>query len=74
MYDFGRLDFPECWWGKKMWPRLVAQLTAAGEDWLREALEPQRAMAQAVHAQILALDARLAAEAARTPGEFQRPP
>ena len=66
MYDFGRLDFPECWWGKKMWPRLVAQLIAAGEDWLREALEPQRAMAQALHAQILELDARLAAEAART--------
>ena len=82
MYDFGWLDFPECWWGKKMWPRLVAQLTAAGgsprdqpplvpcaaasEDWLREALAPQRAMAQAVHAQILELDARLAAEAART--------
>ena len=66
MDDFGRLDFPECWWGKKMWPRLVAQLRAAGEDWLREALEPQRAMAQSIHAQILALDARLAAEAART--------
>ena len=32
MYDFGQLDFPECWWGKKMWPRLVAQLSAAGED------------------------------------------
>ena len=66
MYDFGRLEFPECWWGKKMWPRLVAQLTAAGEDWLREALEPQRAMAQALHAQILELDARLAVVAAQT--------
>jgi transposase len=66
MYDFGRLDFPECWWGKKMWPRLVAQLTAAGEDWLREALEPQRAMAQAVHAQILELDTRLTAVAVQT--------
>ncbi len=66
LYDFGQLDFPECWWGKKMWPRLVAQLTAAGEDWLREALEPQQAMAQAVHAQILELDARLTALAAQT--------
>ncbi len=66
LYDFGQLEFPECWWGKKMWPRLVAQLTAAGEDWLREALEPQRAMAQAVHAQILELDTRLAAVAAQT--------
>jgi transposase len=61
MLDFGRLDFPECWWGKKMWPRLSAQLTAAGEDWLRSALEPQRAMALAIHTQILELDARLAA-------------
>lgn len=66
LYDFGQLDFPECWWGKKMWPRLTAQLAAAGEEWLREALAPQRAMAQALHAQILELDARLAAEAAQT--------
>ena len=66
LYDFGQLAFPECWWGKKMWPRLAAQLTAAGEDWLREALAPQRAMAQAVHAQILELDARLTALAAHT--------
>ena len=82
MYDFGQLAFPECWWGKKRWPRLTAQLTAAGdspmdqpplvpgaaasEDWLREALEPQRALAQSIHAQILELDARLTALAAQT--------
>ena len=66
LYDFGQLDFPECWWGKKMWPRLAAQLTGAGEDWLLAALPAQRTMALAVHAQILELDARLAAEAART--------
>jgi transposase len=66
MYDFGQLDFPECWWGKKMWPRLVAQLTASGELWLREALEPQRAMALSIHAQILELDAGLATVAAQT--------
>jgi transposase len=39
--------------------------TEAGEDWLRAALEPQRAMARAIHAQILELDARLAAVAAQ---------
>ncbi len=61
---FGLLDFPRCWWGKKMWPRLVAQLRAAGEDWLREALAPKRAMDLALQAQILELDARLAAQAA----------
>ncbi len=66
LYDFGQLDFPECWWGKKMWPRLVAQLTAAGEEWLRAALEPQRAIAQALHAQILELDARITTVAAAT--------
>ncbi len=49
-----------------MWPRLVAQLTAAGEEWLRGALEPQRAIAQALHAQILELDARITAVAAAT--------
>src|SRR4051812_208683 len=63
LYDFGQLDFPECWWGKKMWPRLCAQLTAGGEEWVRAALEPQRAIAQALHAQILELDQRLAAQA-----------
>jgi len=66
LYDHGQLDFPECWWGKKKWPQLLAQLTAAGEAWLGEALAPQRAMAQAVHAQILALDTQLAAAAAVT--------
>lgn len=65
MYDFGRLDFPECWWGKKMWPRLVAQLTAAGEAWLLAALAPQRALAVALHTQILGLDAQLEALAAQ---------
>jgi transposase len=43
-----------------MWPRLLAQLSAAGEDWLMEALAPQRAMAQSLHAQVLALDGKLA--------------
>jgi transposase len=66
LYDFGQLNFPECWWGKKMWPRLVAQLQTAGEEWLRAALEPQRAIAQSLHAQILELDARIAALAATT--------
>lgn len=65
LYDFGQVDFPECWWGKKMWPRLCAQLAAAGEQWLRAALEPQRTMALAIHAQILELDQRLAALAAQ---------
>jgi transposase len=66
LYDFGQLDFPECWWGKKMWPRLAAQLAARGEEWLSKALEAQRALALAIHAQILELDQRLAALAAQT--------
>ena len=66
LYDFGQLDFPECWWGKKRWPRLAAQLTAAGEEWLRAALEAQRTRALALHAQILEFDARLAALAVQT--------
>jgi len=65
MYDFGLLGFPECWWGKKMWPRLVAQLTKDGQQWLHGALAPQRAMAQALHAQILELDHQLAELAAQ---------
>lgn len=66
LHDSGQLAFPECWWGKKMWPVLAAQLTAAGADWLRDALAPQRAMAQVVHAQILTLDATIATTAAQT--------
>lgn len=59
MYDCGVLEFPECWWGRKMWPRLVARLKAEGESWLLAALTPQRAMAVALHAQILELDSQL---------------
>ena len=66
LYDHGPRAFPECWWGKKKWPQLRAQLRAAGEAWLGEALTPQRTMAQAVHAQILVLDIQLAAQAAVT--------
>ena len=66
LYDSGQLGFPACWWGKKMWPVLTAQLTAAGADWLHGALAPQRAMAQVVHAQILVLDAEIDIAAAQT--------
>jgi transposase len=66
LYDFGQIDFPDCWWGKKMWPRLAAQLTAAGEDWLSTTLETQRTLALALHAQVLELDQKLAPLAAQT--------
>lgn len=64
LYDHGRLDFPECWWGKKMWPRLKQQLEGDGERWLLLALAPQREIAQAIHAQILELDEQLSKVAA----------
>ena len=59
LLDFGRTDFPDCWWGKKMWPRLCALLTEAREPWLLEILTPLRELAQSVHARVLALDAEL---------------
>lgn len=59
LLDYGRTDFPDCWWGKKMWPRLSAQLTTAGDPWLLATLAPLRELAQHVHARVLALDAEL---------------
>jgi transposase len=49
-----------------MWPRLAAQLTAAGETWLCETLQTQRTLALALHAQVLELDQKLAALAVQT--------
>ncbi len=59
LLDFGRTDFPDCWWGKKMWPRLCSLLTGAGERWLLDLLTPLRELAQHVHARVLALDGEL---------------
>ena len=64
LYDHGTEAVPECWWGRKTWPHLAAALEKAGEGWLREALEKQRELALALHAQVLALDAQVEAMAA----------
>ena len=66
LYDFGELDFPECWWGKKMWPRVSARLQARGQQWLLAALSPQRALALCLHQQVLELDRQLATLVAET--------
>lgn len=67
LLDFGRTDFPDCWWGKKMWPRLHALLREAGESFLLEILTPLRALAQSLHARVLALDEELEILAAEVP-------
>ena len=59
LYDLGHEAVPDCWWGRKTWPRLMARLAATGDQWLCQALEKQREIALAVHAQILALDAEI---------------
>ena len=64
LYDMGTEAVPECWWGRKTWPRLAAALEKAGEGWLRGALEKQRELALVLHAQVLALDAEVEAMAA----------
>lgn len=64
LYDQGTEAVPECWWGKKTWPRFAAALEKAGEGWVRGVLEKQREVALSLHAQILALDAEIAAMAA----------
>jgi len=61
LLDFGRLDYPDCWWGKKMWPRLVAQLQASGEEWLLAELTRQRRLTCELHQEIRTMDTRLAA-------------
>lgn len=62
LFDFGIVDAPECWWGKKMWHRLVWLLNEHGEvgQWLLKVLEPQRELARATHQRILQLDDQLA--------------
>ena len=64
LYDHGIEEAPECWWGRKTWPRLAAHLAATGDGWLRDALEKQREIALLLHAQVLALDAGIEALAA----------
>jgi len=63
LYDQGIESVPECWWGRKTWPRFAALLEKAGEGWLRAVLEKQRELALALHAQVLALDAEIEAMA-----------
>ena len=60
IYDSGIEAAPECWWGKKTWPRFAELLTRGGHDWLRGVLEKQREHALYVHAQVLAMDDQLA--------------
>jgi transposase len=63
LYDHGIEAAPECWWGKKTWPRLAALLEKAGEGWLRGALAKQRELALSLHAQVRAMDAEIEAHA-----------
>ena len=59
LLDFGRVDYPDCWWGKKMWPVLVRQLEKSGEAWLIAELTLQREQLYRLHQEVLALDRRL---------------
>lgn len=61
IYDSGIEAAPDCWWGRKTWPRFADLLTRSGHAWLRQALEAMREHALLVHTQILALDGQLAA-------------
>lgn len=63
IYDHGIEAAPECWWGRKTWPRFAELLTRSGNVWLRDALEKMREHALYVHDQILALDDAIAAVA-----------
>jgi len=59
MLDFGIIDYPDGWWGKKMWPRLKALLEERHEPFLLEQLSGLQALAQSLHSRIRALDAQL---------------
>ncbi len=61
IYDSGIEAAPECWWGRKTWPRFAELLTRTGHEWLRGVLEKMREHALLVHGQILALDGQIAA-------------
>lgn len=61
IYDSGIEAAPECWWGRKTWPRFADLLARSGNEWLRDVLEKMREHALFVHDQILALDEQIAA-------------
>jgi transposase len=61
IYDSGIEAAPECWWGRKTWPRFADLLTRSGNEWLRDVLGKMREHALFVHDQILALDDQIAA-------------
>lgn len=60
IYDSGIEAAPECWWGRKTWPRFADLLARSGNEWLRDMLEKMREHALFVHDQILALDDTIA--------------
>ena len=54
IYDSGIEAAPECWWGRKTWPRFADLLTRTGHEWLRGVLEKMRDHALLVHDQRVA--------------------
>lgn len=59
LLDFGRVDYPDCWWGKKSWPALARTLEQSGEEWLLKELTRQRERTYRIHQEILELDKQL---------------
>lgn len=60
LLDSGIIDYPDTWWGKKMWPQLQTLLLQRGESFLHAELSELQKLAQHLHTRIRALDAQLA--------------
>jgi len=56
LWDHDWLDVPEGWWKPRIWPKLEAELKAAGKDWLVAMLGPHRQIILSLRERITALE------------------
>ena len=40
MTEFGYLEVPDCWWGRRKWPKLRTKLEERDKDWVVGLLDP----------------------------------
>jgi transposase len=56
LWDHDWLTVPEGWWKPRVWPRLEADLKAAGKDWLIAMLTPHRQIIVSLQERMTALE------------------
>jgi transposase len=67
LWDHDWLTVPEGWWKPRVWPRLEAELKAAGKDWLIAMLTPHRQIILSLQERLAALEKIILPPAAAAP-------